>query len=74
MPNGLRWRAAAVAAILLVLMPRLALACPACFAASSDRVSRMYFVSGLLLSILPLVIIGGIAFWCRGRFAATERS
>jgi hypothetical protein len=58
----------------LICLPRIAAACPACFAASDQRVSRMYFASGLLLSLLPLAIIGGIARWWWRRFAAGEQA
>ncbi len=49
----------------LLFVPRLAAACPACFAASDVRVARMYMLTAALLSLLPLAIVGGIAWWWR---------
>jgi hypothetical protein len=65
MMQVLRSRSSIAAALLWVQLAAApsALACPACFAASSGRVSRMYLLSGLLLSFLPLAIVGGIAWW-----------
>lgn len=42
-----------------------ATACPACFAAADARVLDMYLLSAALLSLLPLCIVTGIAWWWR---------
>jgi len=71
--RGIRLRRVAAVFALILVLPRLAAACPACFAASSARVSNMYLVSGLLLSLLPFAIVGSIACWWRRRFASGEQ-
>lgn len=46
---------------MLLLIPRLAFACPACFAASNPGGLRAYYLSTVLLSTMPFVMIGAIA-------------
>jgi hypothetical protein len=53
-------------------LPRVAAACPACFAASDGRVAQMYVLTALLLSVLPFAVVGGIAWWCWRRQAAVD--
>lgn len=48
-------------AALLVALPRLALACPVCWAADARR-NDAYVATTALLSFLPLAAIGGIAW------------
>jgi hypothetical protein len=40
-----------------------ALACPSCFSAGNPRVLETYYLTALLLSILPLAILGTIGGW-----------
>jgi hypothetical protein len=61
-----------LAALLVALVPRIAAACPACFAASDARVGQMYVITALLLSVLPFAVVGGIAWWCWRRQAAVD--
>jgi len=42
------------------LSPRIATACPACFAASNARTISAYYASTMLLSLMPFVAIGGV--------------
>jgi hypothetical protein len=42
------------------LMPRVAAACPACFAASNARTVSAYYASTMLLSLMPFALIGGV--------------
>lgn len=64
-----RGGAAAAVGLLLLLAPRLAAACSACFVASDARVARMFVVTAALLSVLPFAIVGGIAWWSWRRVA-----
>jgi hypothetical protein len=50
----------AFAAVASALMPKVAAACPACFAASDNRTLAAYYASTLLLSLMPFALIGGV--------------
>ncbi|HLX36172.1 MAG TPA: hypothetical protein VKR29_00170 [Candidatus Binataceae bacterium] len=50
----------AFAAVAPALMPKVAAACPACFAASDNRTLAAYYASTLLLSLMPFALIGGV--------------
>ncbi len=64
-----RWlRNAAFSGVLVALLPRLAHACPACFAASNERVLPSYYLTGVFMTLVPLVIVGLFARWLRQRF------
>lgn len=58
-------RAAAVLALFALLAPSLALACPVCTQAASDRNAKAFNASTALLSFLPLTMIGGSIWWLR---------
>jgi hypothetical protein len=53
---------AAMLGLVLALMPSIVMACPACFAASSERTLRAYYLSTMLLTVMPFVLIGGVIF------------
>lgn len=63
-------RVVPLAALAVAVVPRVAAACPACFAASDARVARMYLLTAALLSLLPFAVVGGIAWWWRRRMRA----
>ncbi len=67
-----RWRPGAVSLVLGTLWPALGEACPVCFS-GSPRVRIAFFVTTILMSLLPLAMIGvGIAWVVRsGRLAAS---
>jgi len=44
----------------IVLAPAIASACPACFAASGARGLHAYYLSTMLLSTMPFLLIGAI--------------
>lgn len=46
----------------IVSTPQPALACAACFVAKREN-SLAFFGTGVLLSLLPFILIGGIALW-----------
>jgi hypothetical protein len=47
-------------ALVAMLLPSAALACPNCFAASSQRTILAYYASTMLLTLMPFVLIGGV--------------
>ena len=59
--------AAATLGALVVCSPRLAWACSVCSGGANDQTQVGFLAGSLLLSILPLALIGGIALWIRGR-------
>ncbi|MEN8184500.1 MAG: hypothetical protein ABFS46_18395 [Myxococcota bacterium] len=72
-----RW-AILLAPALLLSAPRAAEACSVCSAASSDSVRDAFLVTTVFLSVLPLLLVGGFAWWLRRRTrelqAAPERA
>ncbi len=57
------------------LLPSLALACPVCFAAAGSRAYLAYYVSTVLLSAMPFVLLGaviGAAYMLRNRPSSPE--
>ena len=46
----------------IVSAPQPALACAACFVAKRENLLA-FFGTGVLLSLLPFLLIGGIAWW-----------
>lgn len=59
--------AAAALGALVVCSPGLARACSVCGGGANDQTQVGFLAGSLLLSILPLALIGGIALWIRGR-------
>jgi hypothetical protein len=60
-----------VAAGLLLLLPGAAWACPVCFDTTAEN--RMAFMqTTVLLSLLPLGMVGGVGVWIRKRARAME--
>ena len=41
----------------------LALACPVCFSAKDEAQREAFFDTTIFLTLLPLAMIGGIAYW-----------
>ena len=52
--------AANLLAVAAVLLPSVALACPNCYAASSQRTILAYYASTMLLTLMPFALIGGV--------------
>jgi len=61
----IRWLAAAAA---LALAPAATLACPACMVTDPKNAST-YLGMTLLMSALPLALIGGLAWWLWKRYS-----
>ncbi len=51
---------AAFITAVFVLVPRIALACPLCFAAGGPRAYFAYYISTVLLSAMPFALIGAV--------------
>ena len=47
-------------ALVAMLLPSVALACPNCYAASSQRTILAYYASTMLLTLMPFALIGGV--------------
>jgi hypothetical protein len=52
-----------IAAIVLLAFPAAALACPVCGLAGTGDNSDAYVEMSVMLSVVPLGMIGGVAFW-----------
>ncbi len=59
----LRLALAWLAAFLLAGAPRAAEACSVCMSGRDDETRAAFLGTTVLLSILPLLLIGGIAWW-----------
>jgi len=55
-----------MAAALLLAVPA-AEACSVCSAAQDDSVREAFLVTTVFLSVLPLLLVGGFAWWLRRR-------
>jgi len=62
---------AAVTSALVLLAPALAYACPVCFSGNEEN-RTAYFVTFVLLTVLPLLSIGGIVYWLVRRIRRAE--
>lgn len=60
-----------VAALGFVLAPELAQACSVC-SGGQDQSRTAFIVTTAFLSVLPLAMIGGFAFWLRSRARQLE--
>src|SRR5271155_5512596 len=52
------------------LMPAATYACPFCYAASDPRTLHAFYVSTAALTLMPLLLIGGFAFWISRAYGA----
>ena len=60
--------------VALVLAPaRVLRACPVCFSAANARVLETYYLTTVLMLLLPLLILGSIAGWLYFRFRESGR-
>lgn len=66
-PQRVRGLVAVALGVLVVCEPGLARACSVCSGGANDQTQVGFLAGTLLLSILPLALIGGIALWIRGR-------
>jgi hypothetical protein len=66
-----RW-AAALALLILVLVPDVALACPVCFD-PRDENRQAFLATTAFLSLLPLGMVAGAGLWLRKRSKELDR-
>jgi hypothetical protein len=65
--------AGALTAFVLVLsLPGTAEACAVCFQAKSDAARVAFIFSTAAMTFLPLLVIGGVAWWVRRQFVRAE--
>ena len=57
---------------LLVRVPRLATACAVCSAGRDEENRIAFIITTAFMTLLPLLLIGGLAFWLWGRFRALD--
>jgi len=69
--NARRSRALAVlVASALAFAPRIAQACAVCFSGRSDETRVAFIATTAFLTLLPMVLIGGVVWWLRRRAIA----
>ena len=56
-----------------VLVPRAALACSVCSAGRDDETRAAFLLTTVVLSALPLLLVGGFAWWLRRQLRASDR-
>ena len=61
---------AASAALLALVLPEVASACPMCMAGQGGGTQRAFALGSLFLSVLPLAVIGGAVWYLRRRARA----
>ena len=61
-------------ASLLVWIPEAAWACAVCTAGRDDETRTAFLLTTVFLSVLPLIMIGGMAWWLTWHARAQERS
>ena len=54
----------------LVMSPGAGYACPVCFTAANERVLHSYYGTAVVLTLLPLLIVGGFVVWLARRSRA----
>jgi hypothetical protein len=54
----------------VLLMPVAVQACPFCYATSDPRTLHAFYVSTAALTLMPLLLIGGFAFWISRAYGA----
>lgn len=63
----------ALLAGLLAAWPRAAAACAVCMTGREDDTNQAFLLGTILLSVLPLALIGGIVWWVRRSAQAQAR-
>lgn len=62
----------AIFVAIFLLLPEAAHACPVCFDARDEN-RQAFLATTVLLSLLPLGMVGGVGFWMRRRVDQMER-
>jgi hypothetical protein len=66
------WQLSCGLAGFLLLHAGVLRACPVCFSAANPRVLETYYLTTVLMMLLPLVILGSIAGWLYSRFRESD--
>jgi hypothetical protein len=66
-------RTLAAAILLMLATPAFALACPVCGTAGPNDNGWAYFAMTIVLSGLPLGMIGGVVYWVHRRSSDADR-
>lgn len=64
----------AFVAALIVASPRFAQACAVCMSGREDDVQFAFIASTAMMSVLPLLVIGGAVWWLRRRLREMEET
>lgn len=72
MRRRLRAWAIPILPVLLLGLPRAAEACAVCSPAQDEPVREAFLVTTIFLSVLPLFLVGGFAWWLRRRVRESE--
>ena len=67
------WSLALAGAVVVLLAPELAEACPVCNATKNEASRVAFLVTTGLLSLLPLMMLGGLLWWVRSVVRAAEQ-
>ena len=67
MPARIRIAIASLVVCLAVAAPEIARACSVCGAGRDDETRNAFLLTTLLLSVLPLAMLGGLLAWVRWR-------
>jgi hypothetical protein len=51
----------------VLLVPRLAVACAVCFTGRTDETRIAFLATTVLLSVLPVLLVGSFVWWLRRR-------
>jgi hypothetical protein len=61
-----------LASLVMALCPDVAFACPVCFQAKNDASRLAFLVTTLFMTVLPLGLFGGLAYWVKRRSEALD--
>jgi hypothetical protein len=62
-----------LALLLVLVLPEVAHACPVCFD-SRDENRQAFFNTAVMLTLLPLGMVGGVGLWMRKRYREMDGS
>ena len=63
---------ASLAAVVAFALPGPAEACAVCMSGREDEVQLAFILTTLLMSVLPLIVVGGFVWWLRRRLRQME--
>lgn len=61
-------------ALAIVFSPQIALACPVCGAAASEKSKTAFILSTLFMTVFPLLMIGLVAWWFVRRITEIDKA